>query len=210
MITVYSLSAFRPNLVGLIRDVRVTWALEELGIAYQRKVMDPLKKEHKTPEYLAIHPFGKVPAIQDGDFMLFESSAICSYLGDKASKLLPSPATRARALYDQWMSYSISTLEPQCGKVFGYDFFTDKDATTDRLRAEALALVTGQFQVLDGVITKNGYLLGDGFSLADLTLSSVIRFVMHTEVTVNYPALQAYLTRNFERPAFLRAIKNNG
>ncbi len=78
MITVYSLSAFKSELKGVIRDIRVVWTLEELGMPYERKVMDPLQREHKAAEYRAIHPFGKVPAIRDGDFTLFESAAICS------------------------------------------------------------------------------------------------------------------------------------
>ncbi len=210
MITLYALSAFKPELKGLIRDIRIAWALEELGLPYTRKVMDPLKKEHKSPEFLKLNPFGKVPTIQDGDFTLYESSAICSYLGDKVGKLIPKAGTKERVSYDQWTAFTISTLEPQVARILGFDFFNEKDATTEKLRATSVEAVQSLFQVLDERLTKQPYILGETFSLADVQLTSVCRFVEHTEIAARYPSLTAYLKKNYQRTAFLKAYEQSG
>ncbi len=207
MIKVYALSAFMPSLKGLIRDIRVVWTLEEMGEKYERIVMDPIKREHKTPEYLKLNPFGKVPLIQDGDFVLFESLAICNYLGDKHGKLIPKPATKERALYDQWTSFAISTFEPPCFRVFGFDYFTkDKDATGEKIRTESLALVDSYMATMDGLLEKKPYLLGEHFSIADIIFSSSCRIVGYTDTVKKHKHLSAYLAKNYERPAFKAAF----
>ena len=210
MITVYSLSAFRPELKGVIRDIRVVWTLEELGVPYTRKVMDPMKGEHKTDAYKKINPFGKVPVIDDDGFTLFESAAICTYLGDKYSMLVPNRTSKERVIFDQWLACAISTIEPMAMRVFGFDMFTEKNAVTEKLRAEALASLNGLLGVLDHELTLRPYLAGETFSVVDLILSSVCRAVSHTEVTAKHQALDRYLNRNFERSAFEKALENNG
>ncbi len=210
MITVYALAAFRPELKGLIRDIRPVWALEELGIAYTRKVMDATKQEHKQPEYLAINPFGKVPAIQDGEFCLFESAAICTYLGDKVGKLLPQAGTRSRALYNQWVSYVTSTLEPLATRVIWLDWFTEKNESTERLRREMLTSLEGMAKTLDSQLAERPFLMGESFSLADIQLASVWKIAGHTEIAAKHPNLNAYLQKCYLRPAFQRALLNNG
>lgn len=206
MIKLYSLSAFRPELKGLIRDIRAAWTLEELGIPFERKVMDPKVREHRQAPYLGINPFGKVPAIEDGDFKLYESFAVCTYLADKVGKLIPKEGTKERALYNQWCSFAVSTLEPIAARVVNFDFFTAKDATTEKLRAESLEIVNGFFATLDKELGTRPYLLGESFSVADIILSSVARYVGHTEVTQKYSNLQKYLEKNYARPAFKKAL----
>ncbi len=210
MVTVHTIGAFLPQLKGLVRDIRVVWTLEELGLPYERKVMDATKGEHKQPEYLALNPFGRVPAIQDGDFTLFESSAICSYLGDKAGKLLPAPATRERTIYDQWISYITSTFEFAATRIAWLDFFNEKNEVTLQLRADCLESVKTQATALDGVLADRPYLLGECFSIADIQLAAVCRIIGHTEVPAQLPSLNRYLQRCYARPAFARALENNG
>lgn len=205
MINVYALNPFRPELKGLVRDIRTTWTLEEVGLPYQRKVMDPTVREHKRPEFLALNPFGKVPTLQDDDLVLFESSAICSYLADKTGQLIPKAGSRQRVIYDQWVAFTISTLEPMAARVLGFDFFIDKDATTAKLRSDALDTVSGLLKTVDSELSKRSYLVGDTFTVADILFSSVVRMVAHTEVMQPYSHLQAYLAKNYQRPAFLRA-----
>lgn len=209
MVKVYGLSPFMPSLKGLVRDVRVVWTMEELAEQYERIELDALKREHKTAEYLKLNPFGKVPVLQDGDFTLFESLAICTYLGDKHNKLIPKPSTKERALYNQWTSFAISTFEPPCFRVFGADFFTkpeDKNATVEKIRSESLALVDSYMGVMDTYLSKNSYLLGDHFSITDVIFSSSCRILAHTKVSEKYKNLSAYLAKNFERPAFKKAL----
>ncbi len=122
-ITIYGLAAFKPQLKGVIRDARCQWVLEELGVPYKHVVMDPTKAENKTPEYLAIHPMGKVPAMVDGTMTLIESAAICEYLAEKYSRLIPNSKDPEYFLHKQWMYYARTTVEPQSTRIFSCDFF---------------------------------------------------------------------------------------
>ena len=210
MIKIYSLSAFKPAVKGVIRDIRPVWTLEELGMPYERIVLDPVKREHKTTAYLALNPFGKVPTMVDQDFTLFESSAICTYLGDKVGKLLPNAGTRDRALFNQWVSFSTTTLEPQAFRVFGFDFFSEMDAAKKILRDESLQAVSTFLGVIDKELIQRPYLLGSDFSIADIIFGSVCRVVFHTGVGDQYPSLRAYLSRIYTRPAFETANEKNG
>ncbi|MBY0371413.1 glutathione S-transferase family protein [bacterium] len=210
MITIYALTAPRPELKGLVRDIRPVWTLEELGLPYRRETMNPLEQEHKQPKYLAINPFGKVPALKDGDFTLFESAAICTYLGDKVGKLIPTAGSRERALYDQWVSYTISTFEPTAVRVIRAELFEEKNETTVRQRQDALDLIEPMAAALNAHFAKRSYLLGEQFTIADIQLASSCRIVGHTEFAARHSNLQAYLQRCYDRPAFARASKNNG
>jgi glutathione S-transferase len=210
VIELYSLSAFRPDLKGLIRDLRAVWALEELGLPYHRNVLDPIKREHKAPAYLELNPFGKVPTIKDDGFVLFESSAICSYLADKAGKLIPKAGTRERVIYDQWLAFSISTFEPMATRIFSFDFIADKNPGTDKIRNETLNIVDGFAGTLDFELSKRPYLLGQSFSMADIALSSAARYVLHTELTAKHVHFEKYLQKNYQRPAFIKSLELNG
>lgn len=211
MITVYGLGAFLPQLKGMVRDIRTVWTCEELGLPYKRVVMNAPAREHKKPEYLAVNPFGRVPAIQDGEVTLFESSAICSYLGDKAGKLLPAPGTRERSVYDQWMAFAVATLEPMTVRVVGIDFFVaDKSESLMKYRNDALEVCSQLIAVLDKQLEERPYILGEAFSIADIMLTTVLRQIKHTEVPSRYASVNGYLKKNEARPAFLRAYENNG
>ncbi len=210
MITVHCLQAFKPTLKGIIRDVRTIWTLEELGVPYERKIMNAMKGEHKQPAFLALNPFGKVPTIQDGEVTLYESSAICIYLGDKYGKLMPGTGLRERALYNQWMAFATATLEPMAFRVFGYDHGDDKNPVAEKIRNDSLGHVDGWLGVVDAELGKRPYLLGDAFTIADIMMSSVARIVQHTEVAAKHPRFAAYLKKNYARPGFERALKNHG
>src|SRR5215469_10154187 len=101
MITVYGAYNAPPPVKNVVRDLRVVWALEELGMPYTFHWMDATKQEHKLEPNRAINPFGKIPSFSDGDQKLFETGAILYYLYDKAGKLPATPEKRALLL--QWM-----------------------------------------------------------------------------------------------------------
>lgn len=204
-ITIYGLTPYRKEVRGLVRDLRCIWALEEIGAPYQHKVMDPLKREHKSPEYLRLNPFGKVPTMTDGDLVLFESSAICTYLAEKHNKLIPAFGTPQRAKYNQWMAFCISTLEPWVSRVIGFDFFTDTpNETTAALRKTAFENVESFLAVVDKELSNRDYFLVD-FSVVDIVFGSAMIYLAHTDIRQKFPAIDAYLKRLYSRPAFLRA-----
>ena len=107
-----TLSAFRfvpPFAQGLVRDLRVRWALEEAGIPYREKLIGP--EDLATPAYRALQPFGQVPAIEADDLTLFESGAIVLHIAERHAGLLPQDAN-ARASAITWMFAALNTVEP--------------------------------------------------------------------------------------------------
>ena len=210
MIHIHTLSAFKPELKGVIRDIRAVWALEETALPYKRIVMDPMKREHKNPEFLKLNPFGKVPVMTDEGMVLFESTAICTYIGDKTGKLIPKAGSADRARYDQWVAFAISTLEPHASRVFGFDFFHEMNQVKTELRNDSLNIIDGIMAGLDSELSGRNYLLGNDFSIADIILCTVYRSVIHTDVAAKHKNLSAYFDRCLNRPAAKKAFELNG
>src|SRR3569832_7345 len=103
----YNVPPFLPRHV--IRDLCALWAAEEAGVPYKIHWLNSGEGALKSAEYLAIHPFGIVPALTEGSFKLTESGAIVNYLLDKTGRCIPAPRTQARALYDQWCFAALNT-----------------------------------------------------------------------------------------------------
>ncbi len=189
------------------RSVRPKWLLEELGVPYEIVRLDLKAGEHKRPGYLKIHPHGAVPALVDGDLAMYESAAICMYLADKfpEKRLAPPVGTPARGLYYQWMVYCMATLEPPVLDVF-LNTIQLPEAERSAARAEAgrknFATVA---DVLSAALTGKTYLLGEQFSAADVMIGSTLGWSQFMGLLANHPALQAYVQRLSERPAFQRA-----
>src|SRR4051812_21517429 len=97
--------------VPMTRSTRPRWMLEELEVPFELVRLDPKKGDNKTPQYLAINPTGKVPALVDGELKMFESAAIVAYLADKYGKLAPPIGSPERAAYYQWLFFGMTTLE---------------------------------------------------------------------------------------------------
>ena len=159
MITLYT--AATPN------GHKVSIALEELGLPYRLQVLDLSAGEQKRPEFLAINPNGRIPAIVDhdaGDFAVFESGAILVYLAEKTGRLMPQDAPgRSRVL--QWLMFQMGGVGPMMGQanVF-YRYFPEKiQPAIDRYQAEGRRL----FEVLDGHLAQHEWLAGD-YSIADI------------------------------------------
>lgn len=173
------------------RATIVKWYLEELSVPYEFVLLDMQNGEHKKPEFLAINPIGKVPAIVDGDFQLWESGAILLYLAQKYGNLPNSP--EYKATLTQWVLFANATL--------GLGVFVE--ANRDR---EMPRLMTA----LNSILEKQPYLLGEEFSVADVAVGSLLAYIpmMLKEVDLGpYPAVLDYMKRVTERPAFQKAMQ---
>lgn len=208
-ITVYGLKAFFSEQKGTIRDIRTVWALEELGKTYRLEILDGKKGEHKSEDFLKMNPFGKVPTIKDGDFTLFESSAICTYIGDKYKRLTPIPGTLERAKYDQWLSVVMTMIEPHTSRIFACDYFFEQDEQTRYLKGFAYEVLANFLPVMEQHLITNKYLMGSNFSMADITLTGALNMIKHTQILNAYPQLQNYLRANQDRPAYQKAFALN-
>lgn len=167
----------------------VQWYLEELGVPYEFILLDMQAGEHRQPEYLAINPMGKVPAIVDGDFQLWESGAILLYLAQKYGNLAPSP--EAQAKINQWILFGNATLGP--------GIFVE--ANRER---EMPKLMTALNQIFE----KQPFLMGDEFTAADVAVGSILAYIpMMLKLDLSeYPAVVDYTKRVSERPAFQKTI----
>lgn len=167
----------------------IQWYLEELGISYEFVMLDMQAGEHLQPEYLKINPMGKVPAIVDGDFQVWESGAILLYLADKYSKNQPSP--EERAVFSQWTLFANATLGP------GIFVEANREREMSRLLTP-----------LNDIFKKQPFLLGNEFSVADVAVGSILSYIpiMLKLDLSSYPAVLDYIKRLSERPAFQKSI----
>jgi|SRR5688572_6762004 len=188
---------------GLSRDVRVRWALEEVGQAYDVRLVS--FKSMKEPAHLALHPFGQIPTYEEGDLVLFESGAIVLHLADRHPGLLPDDANaRARAI--TWMFAAVNTVEPPIVERSMATLLEGKEPWFEqrlpaldqrvRQRLGALAARLGDAEWLDGA-----------FSAGDLMMVSVLlRQKASGKILDEYPNLAAYVARGEARPAYKRAF----
>lgn len=199
-----------PQLIkGLVRDIRPVWALEELGADYELEWLDTREREQKSEAYLALNPFGKVPAMVDGDVTLFESGAICLYLANK-HKALGGPAGSAH--WDatvQWSFAALDTVLPPLFDHFIWTKFRADNSASESAAASARELCELRFETLDGVLADRQFLVEAELTVADILMGAAFRYVMAADIIGDRPHLNAYLDRLYARPAFKKAYEIN-
>lgn len=187
---------------GLARDMRVRWALEEVGQPYEVRLLT--FEAMKQPAHLHRNPFGQIPTYEEGDLILFESGAIVMHLAERHTGLLPDdPDARARAV--AWMFAALNTLEPPVfERSMALVLERDRPWHEERLAMldERIAARLDQLSShLDGADWLDG-----AFSAGDLLTASVLMRLKGSYLLDERPALVAYLARNEARPAFQRAF----
>lgn len=209
MITVYAFYNFPPFVKGLVRDMRVTWALEELGLPYKTHWLDFAKSEQRDPPNRLVNPFGKVPAIENGALHLFESAAIVLYLYENAGKA-PQDA-HARAELNQWCFAALNTVEPVFFEIARWNAFW-KDRPGRELRyPELLGLAAERLDDLQRALGARPYLLGNDFGPADILMTTVLDFSKDVEgVFEKHAGIRAYRERCHGRAAYKRALARHG
>ncbi|UXT22209.1 glutathione S-transferase family protein [Agrobacterium tumefaciens] len=187
---------------GLARDMRVRWALEEVGQPYDVRLLS--FKAMREPAHLALQPFAQIPTYEEGDLVLFESGAIIFHIAERHAGLLPQDANaRARAI--MWMFAALSTMEPPIVEHFVTGFLErDKSWHGERLqivherirkRLGELSRRLGKAEWLDGA-----------FSAGDLLMISVLQRIKSSGILDEYSNLAAYVARGEARPAYKRAF----
>ena len=191
---------------------RVSWALEELGLPYEYVALDAKKQEHRAPQYLALNPHGKVPALQDGDQTFFESGAILLHLGTKygvEKKLFPPGGGQPRADAISWSVWASTELGPFMLQYLYHGQDTPISfKKEDRSKAAgdyALMNFDRQLDALEARVAKQDYLLGS-FTLVDIASASWLAMGMMFGLKYErHPRVAAWCGRCAERPAFKRA-----
>jgi glutathione S-transferase len=204
MINCYAFRWVPPFARGLVRDLRVRWALEEAGLPYRVTLVG--EGEGATPRdaYRALQPFGQIPAIEDGALKLFESGAIVLHVAGKNDALLPSdPAARAHVV--QWTFAALNTIEIPIQMLAEIDLFDPDAAWAKERRPAVVERVRGRLADLAASLDGRQHLTGS-FSAADIVMTSVLRILRHTDLVAEQPALAAYKERCEARPAFQKAL----
>jgi glutathione S-transferase len=179
----------------------VRWMLEEAGCAYDTEVLD-YGTTMKAPEYLAINPMGKVPAIRHGSTVVTEAAAICAYLADAFpdAGLAPPPGNPSRGPYYRWMFFAAGPVEAVVtGKALGLLAPTDKKAMAGYGSYEEV------LAALEGAVPREAWLCGDQFTAADLYVASQLNFGMQFGILEKREAFHAYVARATARPAYAKA-----
>jgi glutathione S-transferase len=179
----------------------VHWMLEEAGAPYEMKILDLEKREQKSPEYLAINPMGKVPAIVHRGVVVTETGAICAYIADAFPEagLAPAPRDPARGTYYRWLFFSAGCVEPA---VVDRAFARPQ---VERPGAIGYGTYDDTMNALESAVTPGPFILGEGFSAADVYVGSQIVWGMRFKTIEPRPAFEAYAARCTARPAFARA-----
>src|ERR1700676_5054309 len=187
---------------GLARDMRVRWALEEVGQAYDVRLLT--FGEMKEAAHLALHPFGQIPTYEDGDLALFESGAIVFHIAERHAGLLPDDANaRARAI--AWMFAAVSTVEPPILEL-GTARLLEGDKPWS---AQRVPLVEDRVRNRLGQLSRRlSYAdwLDGAFSAGDLMMGSGLLRLKASGMLDDYPNLSAYVARGEARPAYKRAF----
>lgn len=188
---------------GQARDMRVRWALEEVGQPYDVRLVSFAAM--KQPAHLALHPFGQIPTFEDGDLALFESGAIVLHIAERHAGLLPADANaRSRAI--AWMFAALNTVEPPIVEL-GMVMLTERDKSWYE---ERLPMLRDRVRIRLGELSRR---LGDAdwldgaFSAGDLMMVTVLRRLNTSSLLEEYPNISAYVARGEARPAFRRAFE---
>jgi glutathione S-transferase len=196
---------FAPN----TRSVRPRWLLEELEVPYVLERVDLAKGEHKSLDYMKIHPHGAVPSLVDGSLAMFESAAIVMYLADKYPEkgLAPAPGTPERGQYYQWILYAMATVEPPLLQYFMHTRMHPEEKRSAASVEEAQHKMDEVFKVLAHELRDRPYIVGNHFTAADVMIGSMLGWAKPMGLIDRAPAeLSEYLNRLVDRPAHKRAF----
>ena len=187
---------------GMAHDIRVRWALEEVGQPYDVRLIS--MKGLKEPEHRARNPFGSIPTYEEGGLTLFESGAIVFHIAERHEGLFPKDAdARARAI--MWMFAALNTVEPPIVEDTEASIFEKEKSWQD----EHLVMIDKQIRTKLGDLSKrlgDAHWLDGDFSAADILMVQVLRWLGDSGIVEEFPNLAAYVARGEARTAFKRAF----
>lgn len=201
-IIVWGFSWVPPFAQGLVRDLRVRWALEEAGLAYESRWVGI--EERNADAHRQKHPFGLVPVLESSDGTLIESGAIVHAIAEHCEALMPA-GQRAETL--AWMFAALDTVEPPLWNLLVMDQQHRGEAWASLRRPGAVDEVKVRLAALSRWLDGRAYLLGR-FTAADILMTTALRFIRHTDLIAEFPLLDAYVKRCEARPAFQLALRD--
>lgn len=202
-ITVTAFKWVPPFAQGLVRDLRVRWALEEAGLPYEERLIG--QEDQNTKAYREQQPFGQVPVYEEDGLVLFESGAILLHIAERSEALMPSDANgreRARA----WVFAALNSIEPPVQNLVSIDLFYSNEEWAKLRRPGAVDFLDNRLKSLSTWMEGREY-LEESFSAGDLMMVTVLRLLRHTDILKQrHPLLEAHRLRCEARPAFKKAL----
>lgn len=187
---------------GYVKELRVRWALEEMGLPYE-EVRYP-HPETKNEEYKKLQPFGQVPYFKSGDLCMFETGAILLHLALKNNKLLPLDE-KERAYAFTWLFAGLNSIEPY----MFHDFFLKQDPeASDSMKEKSNEIVQERLKIVSIELDDRKF-FGKSFSIADIIMTTILKNALGEGLLINYTNLKDYVERNESRPAFQRALHDH-
>ena len=200
-------TAFRwvpPFAQGLVRDLRVRWALEEAGLPYEEHLIGP--DDQKSDFYRALQPFGQVPVLEEDETTMFESGAIVLHIAERSPALMPDDG-HERARVRTWVLAALNSVEPPIMMLNFIDLQPGEVAEgTKALRDTLVGWIGMRLDNLATFLGDREHLVADRFTAADLLMTSVLRILRNTDLVEQRPSLAAYRERGEARPAFKKAL----
>lgn len=191
-----------PFAQGIVRDLRVRWALEEAGWPYRVELVDAATRQ--TPAFRARQPFGQVPVFAADGLQLFESGAIVELIAERCEALMPvDTAGRAETL--AWIYAALNTVEPPVLNLFAIDVVNPEEEWAQLRRPAVAQEVDTRLAALSDRLFDRDFLTGR-FSAADILMATVLRFLHMSNAVEAHPLVAGYLRRCEARPAFGKAL----
>lgn len=199
------ITAFRwvPDFAeGLVRDLRIRWALEEIERPYRVRLLDALNP--RPADYFQEQPFGQVPAYRDEQVQLFESGAILIHLAIEEERLLPVDRNqRMRSV--AWLIAALNSVEPMIFELVNIDIFNRGQEWTRERRPQVIEKIDARLKLLADALGDKEW-FEDRFTIGDMMMVSVLRNLRHTDLVARHPRLAEFVARGEARPAFQRAL----
>ena len=193
-----------PFAQGLVRDLRVRWALEEAGLSYEARLIN--FGDLNSHAYRQKHPFGMVPAFEADGRGLFESGAIVHHIAADSEALMPADRYE-RANTVTWMFAALNTVEPPIQNLTLIDLQQSEEQWAKLRRPGAVDAVKVRLGALSAWLDGRNHLV-DRFTAADILMTTVLRLIRHTDLVAEFPVLKAYVKRCESRPAFQKALRD--
>ena len=183
---------------GGARSLRCRWVLSELGLEYQYVDESGLIGSDRLRKF---HPQSKIPAAVINGVIVFESSAICSYLCDlnKNAGMIAPPGSSDRALHDQWVSFAQSEVEGYLWSNIKHKSLYPEERRVPEVIKQNTKEIHAGLKVMDAVLSESEYLVGNNFSVADIIVGWTINWARRSDLLGDYQALSQYLSRLFQR-----------
>ncbi len=189
---------------GLVRDLRLRWALEEIGRPYSVRLLDATKP--RPAEYFCEQPWGQVPIYKDKEVELFESGAILIHLGMQDERLLPTdPQGRMRGI--AWLIAALNSVEPTIFPLILVNVFNRGEAWADEARPKFMERIEARLKGLSDSLGDKEW-LEDRFTIGDLMMVSALRQLRNDDILNQFPNVSTFVKRGEARPAFQKALSD--